>query len=129
MPQSLELDPQTVIKLALLRCGPNVNVELVEMRAPAQNLTQARLSDAGGRHLCFRITDLAAATAYLRAQPSVTVLDTMRPTEGGEAGLTSTYFTSPWGMYFELVERPAYQAYEPATAARAFRPATAWADR
>lgn len=128
MVDSLAVDPRTSVRLALLRCGPSANVELVEMRGPAQNPAEARLSDGGGRHLCFRITDLAAATAYLRAQPGVRVLDPMRPADGPETGMSSTYFTAPWGMYFELVERPAHQAYEAATPARVFRPATTWAD-
>lgn len=125
----LNVHPRASVRLAVLRCGPTNNIELVEFRAPDQNAALTKLSDVGGRHLAFHVTDLQAAIAYLKTQPEVHVLETISPTEGEEAGVTTTYFVTPWGMYMELITRPKRMPYEQTTQARLFGPMSSWEER
>jgi catechol 2,3-dioxygenase-like lactoylglutathione lyase family enzyme len=124
MQAHLNASPGGKVRLALLRCGPVNNIELVEFKAPDQTTTPPRVSDAGGRHLAFYVDDMDAAIAYLKAQPSIKVLEPIvhAPDEGEEAGITSTYFITPWGMYMEVIHRPDHAPYEQRTTARLFGP-------
>ncbi|MBD2090650.1 VOC family protein [Microcoleus sp. FACHB-1515] len=110
------------VRLALLRCGPVNNIELVEFKALEQTTTPPRVSDAGGRHLAFYVDDMDAAIAYLKAQRDVKVLESIvhAVDESEEAGITSTYFITPWGMHMELINRPDHAPYEQRTSARIF---------
>lgn len=122
METHLGASPNGEVKLAVLRCGPVNNLELVEFKAPNQSTTQPKVSDAGGRHLAFYVEDMDAAIAYLKAQSNVKVLQSIVHTsdEGEEAGIISTYFVTPWGMHMELISRPERAAYEQRTTARLF---------
>lgn len=124
MQTHLGASPNGEVRLALLRCGPVNNIELVEFKAPEQVTTPPRVSDVGGRHLAFYVDDMNAAIAYLKAQPDVKVLESIvhAPDEGEEAGIISTYFVTPWGMYMELINRPDHAPYEQRTDARLFGP-------
>src|SRR5688500_10927708 len=53
-------------KWAFLRLGDSL-VELLEWSAPNRNETTPLNCDLGGRHLALTVTDMAAATAKLRA--------------------------------------------------------------
>jgi catechol 2,3-dioxygenase-like lactoylglutathione lyase family enzyme len=125
----LNVHPRASVRLAVLRCGPYHNIELVEFKAPDQDTLPTKLSDAGGRHLAFHVTDLQAAASYLKAQSGLKVLETISPDEGEEAGVTTTYFTTPWGMYMELITRPEHMPYEEKTDARLFGTALSWNER
>ena len=79
---------------AYLRYGAAV-VELTQWQTPDQNTHVPSNSDLGGRHFAIAVTDLDAATTYLKAQPGVTVFDR------SEWGFV--YFTTPWGMTLQIV--------------------------
>jgi catechol 2,3-dioxygenase-like lactoylglutathione lyase family enzyme len=131
MPAHLNVHPEARVRLAVLRCGPVNNIELVAFTAPDQQAVSPKVSDWGGRHLAFCVTDMEAAVAYLEAQPGVRVLAPIdHPTDGtAESGIRTRYFTTPWGMYLELISRPAHLPYEQTTAARLYRPAlVSWQD-
>jgi catechol 2,3-dioxygenase-like lactoylglutathione lyase family enzyme len=128
---NLNVHPQASVRLAVLRCGPVHNVELVEFSAPDQQQVSPKVSDWGGRHLAFAVTDMEAAVAYLEAQPGVRVLEAIdHPVDGtAESGIRTRYFITPWGMYMELISRPDRLPYEARTAARLYRPnVTSWED-
>lgn len=124
MQTHLDASPNGEVWLAVLRCGSFNNIELVEFKAPDQVTTPPRVSDVGGRHLAFYVDDMDAAIAYLKVQTGVKVLKSIvhAADEGEEAGIISTYFVTPWGMYMELITRPQYAPFEQRTLARLFRP-------
>jgi catechol 2,3-dioxygenase-like lactoylglutathione lyase family enzyme len=123
MTTHLDVNSFAEVRLAVLRCGPANNIELVEFKAPDQNIVPPKVSDVGGRHLAFYVDDMDAI-AYLKSQPEVKVLEPIihPPNEGEEAGIKCTYFVTPWGMYMELITRPEHMPYEVRTEARLFRP-------
>jgi catechol 2,3-dioxygenase-like lactoylglutathione lyase family enzyme len=113
METNLAVDPRAATTLAMVRCGPTQNVEIFQYDAPDQVTRGPRNSDIGASHIAFRVTDMAAAVAYLRAQPGVTVLGDPTPVSGQpNGGLTFVYFQTPWGLSMELVcyERLDYEA-------------------
>lgn len=129
MREGLTVHPRASVVLAVLRCGPATNVELVEFASPDRDPTPPKPSDAGGRHLAFWVDDMDAAVEYLRVQPGVRLLAPLkRGEEDGteESGMWCTYFVTPWGMYMELVKRPERMRYEGETKARLFRTEASW---
>lgn len=93
--------PRAAARFAYLRYGQAV-VELTEWRTPDQNTHVPNNSDLGGRHIALAVTDLDAATAYLKSQAGVTVF------ERSEWGFV--YFTTPWGMLLQIVPATTSQA-------------------
>ena len=112
MKKHLGVHPRAVVrKLRMLRLAAGPSVELFEYEAPDQREARPRNSDAGGHHLAFYVTDMAAAVAHLR-QHGVTLLgDPTLMTEGASAGLAWVYFLAPWGLQLELVSAPDGLAY------------------
>lgn len=127
MERRLGVHPRASAKLAMIRCGPSTNVELFEWDAPDQSTGHPKNSDVGAAHLAFAVEDIETATAYLREQPDVTVLDEPQTNDSGPtAGLTYVYADAPWGLSLELVELPDRLGYEDDTDERLAEPATSW---
>ena len=128
MVEGLAIGARSVVNLAMVRCGPNFNVELLQYRGDPDAVTaEPRNSDAGGRHLAFYVDDIDAAAAYLRAQAGVRVLAGPTLNDAGPtAGMRFLYFQTPWGMFMELDEVPAHMPYEQSTTGRLSGPAPAW---
>lgn len=129
MATRLGVHPDTAVRLAVLRLGATLNVELVEMQAPDQDGRYPKVSDAGGCHLAIHVDDFEAASAYLLSRPELTVLephDNGPSGSGEEGGLLARYFVTPFGMHLEIINRPKRQPYEAETDARAFRSDAAW---
>jgi len=113
MTDYLGVDRTATATIAVLRCGSNLNIELVEFAAPDQDTRSPMPTDHGGRHLALAVDDLDAAVAFLDAHPSVDLLPGENPPpdpNGPEAGLRSRYFRSPWGMMLEVIERAPHDA-------------------
>jgi hypothetical protein len=121
--------PRAVFAAAMLRCGPTLNVELLGWKAPDQTAVSPYNSDIGAAHLAFYVTDLNAATAYLREQPGVQVLESAQAPSGPTQGERSVYFLAPWGLALELMLIPEHLPYEQETSARLFGPEPSWAAR
>jgi catechol 2,3-dioxygenase-like lactoylglutathione lyase family enzyme len=83
------------IRFAFLRYGGAI-IELAEWQTPDQNTVVPSNSDLGGRHFAIAVTDVDAAMAYLKAQPSVTVFE--------RSVWNFVYFTTPWGMTLQIVQ-------------------------
>jgi catechol 2,3-dioxygenase-like lactoylglutathione lyase family enzyme len=104
MKTNLAVDPGAVTTLAMVRCGKTQNVELFEYTARDQVKTPPRNSDIGGAHLCFYVTDIQKAVAYLKSIPGVTVLGDPTPVSGQpNGGEQFVYFSTPWGQMMEVV--------------------------
>ena len=127
MTRKLGVDPHASMRLAMLRCGPNLNVELLEYHAPGQNTRMPANSDVDSPHLAFYVDDVDRAGAYLQAHgcrllggPNTT------PANNPRSGQMMRYATTPWGFTVELVHRPDHMPYEKSTEARLYGPAPAW---
>jgi len=120
-----DVGPRSSYRLALLRLGPTLNVELMQFDAPDQRRIMPRESDWGAAHLAFYVDDLAAAAAYLQAR-GVRLLAPNAHRDGPSAGQEMRYALTPWGLPLELIRRPTRLPYEDDTAARAYGPAPSW---
>ena len=76
------------------------------MSGPIKGEIRPRNSDAGGHHLAFYVTDIAAAVEHLEQQGVEILGDPTTMTNGASAGLTWVYFLAPWGLQLELVSAP-----------------------
>jgi catechol 2,3-dioxygenase-like lactoylglutathione lyase family enzyme len=115
------------LEMAMLRCGPTMNLELLEWSGSAPADALPVHGDATGQHLAFYVTDVAAAVDHLSAVPGVRVLGRPTMLTGTlDEGQWFVFFRAPWGMLLELVSRPAWLPYEAVTSHRLFGPAPGW---
>jgi len=91
-----DVAPEARVKLAFFELPDGSRFEVVEWSAPDQATIMPLNSDYAGRHIALSVTDLEAATAYLCAQPGVTVMET--------SPLGFAYFRTPFGMYIQLMQ-------------------------
>ncbi len=119
----LGVHPRTVIReIRFYRLGSGANLEVFDYEPADGQASQPRNSDLGGHHLALYVDDLDVAMATLRARGVVFMGE---PTTSAQAALGQrwVYFTSPWGMQFELVSFPAGKAYEAAAEVKLWHPA------
>jgi catechol 2,3-dioxygenase-like lactoylglutathione lyase family enzyme len=114
MTRRLNVDPRAKCRLAMVRMGRTMNLELFEYRAPVQRTELPRNSDVGGHHLALYVDDIDAAHAYVSAIPGVVVMDGPNGVaeDAPVAGQRWFYFTTPWGMQMELTSCPGGRFYE-----------------
>lgn len=120
-PEGLNADPRATSRLAMLRLGPNLNVELIEYRIPGVSQTVPLSSGLGVGHIAFDVDDINTAGAYLRTKNVQLLEGPRRNIEGPNAGQDSWFFLTPWGMAVEMVHRPTGMPYESGTPARLFK--------
>lgn len=125
MRDGLNADPRASVRIAMLRLGPNLNVELLEYRVPGETRAMPLNSDLNVGHLAFDVDDIGAAGAYLRDKGVRLLAGPRRNPDGANAGQDSLFFMTSWGMAVELVSRPAGMPYERETPARLFKAAVA----
>lgn len=119
----LGVHPRTVIReIRFYRLGSGSNMEVFEYQPADGQAPQPRNSDLGGHHLALYVDDLDAAMAALRAR-GVEFMG--EPTASAQSALGQrwVYFTSPWGMQFELVSFPTGKAYEATAEVKLWHPA------
>jgi uncharacterized protein (UPF0303 family)/catechol 2,3-dioxygenase-like lactoylglutathione lyase family enzyme len=71
MRTKFNVDPTASCKLAMVRMGTTMNLELFEYHAPEQRTQIPRNSDVGGGHLALYVDDVDAAYRYLSTVPGV----------------------------------------------------------
>lgn len=98
-------------QLHFFRCGDAAVFEVFEYSSPDQNTRVPRNSDIGGHHVALYVDDLDAAVDFLRAK-DITVLGEPTASKGPSEGQRWVYFSSPWGMQFELVSYPNGKAFD-----------------
>ena len=91
------------LEFAAVALGDDFVVELFEYEQPNGRLESPRNCDVGGHHLGLKVTDLDAATAFLRER-GVTLFEPIEIDQGPTAGTRAAYFLDPWGNHLELVE-------------------------
>ena len=115
--------PESKLKIAMLRLGPTLNLELMQYTASDQRREMPKNSDWDAPHIAFFVRDMQVAADYL-AQHGCKLFDGPFLSETGpKAGQAIRYFTTPWGMFLEILSRPAHMPYEQQTTARLFGPA------
>jgi catechol 2,3-dioxygenase-like lactoylglutathione lyase family enzyme len=98
---------QTRLSLAMLRLGNGPGLELIQIEFPAGDAdgdspaTPFDPTHGHAAHLSLQVTDIDAATAYLRGHG----LEATDPTVD-EHGRTSSQFRTPWGQALELTVEP-----------------------
>lgn len=121
------VDPSLRVRLAMLRCGPNLNVELLQYvtldGGQSPNVHEPASSDLSVGHLAFLVDDMTVAANYLAARGLRLFAGPKRDETGPKEGEEHRYFQTPWGSSLELIWRPAHLPYEQTTSARLFVPA------
>jgi catechol 2,3-dioxygenase-like lactoylglutathione lyase family enzyme len=113
MERNLGVHPDTTMRLAKLRLGPNVMVELLDYDDPTGRDEAPKNSDNGASHICFYVDDMEAALEYFEDVPDTEVLgDARLAEEGPEEGQTFVYVTTPWGFQLELITTPDDTAFK-----------------
>lgn len=120
------VDKRSSITLSLLRFGPNVNLELMQYKAPDQNRRIPKNSDVDVPHIAIYVDDINAATAYLQSKGVQMLKGPNKTAHGPKTGQVIRYFLTPWGSSMELVYRPESLPYEKETPARLYKSASNW---
>lgn len=97
--------PDGRVTLCMLQIGGSLMLELFQYERPEDGKkTPVRNWDLGGHHVAFKVSNLAAATEYLRKNDVRVMAGPMVIDQGDAAGLKVNYFLDPWGNQLELVE-------------------------
>jgi catechol 2,3-dioxygenase-like lactoylglutathione lyase family enzyme len=119
----LGVHPRTTVReIRFYRLESGSNLEVFEYESADGQAPQPRNSDLGGHHLALYVDDLDAAMAILRER-GVEFMGEPTPSAQEALGQRWVYFTSPWGMQFELVSFPAGKAYENTAGVKLWHPA------
>lgn len=123
MAEHLGVHPRTVMReLRFFRCKFGPNFEIFEYEAEDGSAPQPKNSDIGGHHLAFYVDEFDTALEYLKNK-GVAIMGEPTLSKSHSEGQKWVYFTSPWGMQFELVSFPNGKAYESDAATKLWHPA------
>ena len=98
--------PIRSIHLAMLRLGPNINVELMAFDADSQQRTMPSNIDYGATHIAFFVDDIDAAAASLTAHGAELLKGPLDAKGDVKQGERIWYFKTPWGGFMEILWRP-----------------------
>ena len=110
------LPRDAVLECALVRLGPALTLELYAIPYQDQRAMN-RHHDLGAPHIAFRVTDIEAAIAYLKAE-GLTVFSGPTEESGDLEGVRWVHFETPWGLKLELDQAPAELPFEQTTGVR-----------
>jgi len=123
MQEHLGVNPRTVMReLRFFRCNFGPNFEIFQYEAADGAASQPKNSDVGGHHLAFYVDDFDTALEYLKNK-GVAIMGEPTLSKSHSEGQKWVYFTSPWGMQFELVSFPDGKAYEKNATTKLWHPA------
>jgi Raf kinase inhibitor-like YbhB/YbcL family protein len=115
------------LSLAMLRLGPNLNLELLQFDTGKDRKQQMpTFTDIGTPHIAFYVNDIEEAASYLKTKGVQLLPGPITTIAEAKRGEKIQYFLTPWGMYLELIWRPEHLPYEKSTAARLYGPAPGW---
>ena len=117
------------IHLAMLRLGPNINVELMAFDADAQQRTMPSNIDYGATHIAFFVDDIDAAAESLKQHGAELLKGPLDAKGDVKQGERIWYFKTPWGAFMEILWRPDQLGYEDQTHSRLFQPYDSWSAR
>lgn len=110
------------VTLAMLRLGPNLNLELQEFKAEKQRREMPSNVDLGSAHLAFFVDDINAAAQSLREHGAQLLRGPIQASGDLKRGEVIWYFKTPWGAFMEILWRPEHLPYERDTPNRLFAP-------
>ncbi len=114
------------VHLAMLRLGPNINVELMSFNADAQQRTMPSNIDYGATHIAFFVDDMEAAAESLKEHGAELLKGPINAEGDVKKGERIRYFKTPWGAFMEILWRPDHLGYERKTESRLFQPHDSW---
>ena len=117
------------VRLAMLRLGPNINVELMSFDADAQQRTMPSNIDYGATHIAFFVDDIDAAAESLKEHGAELLQGPIDAKGDVKQGERIWYFKTPWGGFMEILWRPDHLGYEEKTENRLFQPHDSWSAR
>ncbi len=118
--------PITSVILAMLRLGPNLNVELQAFEAEEQVKRTPSNVDWGATHIAFFVDDMQTAASSLASHGGELLHGPIETAGDLKAGEQIWYFKTPWGSLMEILWRPDHLPYEKTTANRLFQTAESW---
>ena len=121
--------PIQSINVAMLRLGPNINLELMAFNAEAQRKVMPSNIDYGATHIAFFVDDLDAAAASLQKHGAELLSGPLDAKGDVKQGERIWYFKTPWGAFMEILWRPDHLGYESQTPNRLFQPCDSWSER
>ena len=110
------------LKIAMLRLGPTLNLELMQYDTSDQRRVMPKNSDFDAPHIAFFVSDIKQAADYLTEHGCKLFGGPLLSKEGPKAGQAIRYFQTPWGMFLEILSRPRHMPYESQTESRLFGP-------
>ncbi|MEU8539773.1 VOC family protein [Streptomyces sp. NPDC048717] len=127
MTRQLGVHPRASAQIAMLRFGPDANLELFQYTAPEQNTKAPEFTDVGGHLIGVHVCDLDEALDAARRSGRVRVLGEPRTDEDGPTkGNRWIHLLTDWGMRVELRQLAPWLPYEADTDARVYRPVGDW---
>lgn len=118
--------PIQSVCIAMLRLGPNLNVELLAYDAPQQRTEMPSNVDLGAAHIAFFVDDIDAAAESLKSHGAELLHGPIRGAGKPKQGEQIWYFKTPWGAFMEILWRPEHLGYEQDTMNRLFQPRDSW---
>ena len=123
MAENMGVHPRAVMReLRFFRCKFGPNFEIFQYEAADGAAPQPKNSDIGGHHLAFYVDDFEVALTYLKNK-GVAIMGQPTLSKSHSEGQRWVYFTSPWGMQFELISFPNGKAYEETATTKLWHPA------
>ncbi|GHB75517.1 hypothetical protein GCM10010331_74330 [Streptomyces xanthochromogenes] len=103
MRRKLGVHPRAVAQVAMVRVGPDTNLELFQYAAPGQRTAPVSLGAPGGRRMALRVANVDAVAGRLRERDDVTVTcDAVCPTVWPGDSVRRVGFTTSWGLELQL---------------------------
>ncbi len=113
--------PIKSVILAMLRLGPNLNIELQAFEAEQQEKHLPSNVDFGATHIAFFVEDIQAAAASLAGYGAELLHGPIESAGDAKKGEQIWYFKTPWGGLMEILWRPDHLPYEETTENRLFQ--------
>jgi catechol 2,3-dioxygenase-like lactoylglutathione lyase family enzyme len=118
--------PIDSVYIAMLRLGPNLNLELLAFKADGQRQQMPSNVDLGAAHLAFFVDDIHAAAESLKSHGAELLRGPIQASGEPKRGEVIWYFKTPWGAFMEILWRPEHLPYEQETTSRLFSPRGSW---
>ncbi len=127
----LDVHPRASAEIALVRLGPDTNLELFAYQSPDRAAAPRAPHDAGHVHLALHVTDVARAAAELTRRAGVSPLGPVRRVPDGQpdAGTRWVRLSSPFDAPLELRSVPEALPYEVEGGTPRRRPPGPWRNR
>ena len=108
------------VELAMLRLGPNLNLELMAFQSDHQRREMPSNVDLGAMHIAFFVDDIEAAARSLAEHGAELLRGPIDAAGDVKKGERIWYFKTPWGAFLEILWRPDPLPYERLTTDRLF---------